>query len=587
LCPRRLSRRHLLLAGVAALTSATLLSRRLVGDADALPQINPDLRLPIGMNLAGIADWEPGFPFRNVMWGARVWLTRNASGSGPWTTNLVDRAPLDPDGYPREVPFAVEGVGEQQTVFTILPNTLSKGQYVLLFDGEGEFSASGGTTIVNQAPGRILLEMTHSGGDLVEEIAIKRSLPENHIRNIRIVRLEDENTNLRTHPFRAEFIDYCQPWHALRFMDWLGTNHSVNRTWSERKRISFYTQVGVGGDDAQSFGACDEPWKLKFGSGVAIELCIELCNRLGTPPWFCIPHLADDNYIEQFARLVKETLDPDLPVYIEYSNELWNRIFFQSHWAARSMLAAELIETSGSAPPWPDGQTPTETICGIRSPAFPEGTDLPERIGALCRRTFHIWENVFSGASQRRLIRVCAIQGGWPEMAKRTIRWVQANGGCDAVAPAGYFGPDEDIYARWQKCGRGLTIDDVLADMQIALRTHHRDMQALSQICRDMGLDLIAYEGGQHIQPEAQGELPYNPTLSAIQTHPGMYDLYRQLFAIHASVDCKMFMAFSSVSKQGTRWGSWGHLAHYGQDVSEMPKQQALLDSIRERRSHR
>ena len=88
-------------------------------------------------------------------------------------------------------------------------------------------------------------------------------------------------------------------------------------------------------------------------------------------------------------------------------------------------------------------------------------------------------------------------------------------------------------------------------------------------------------------QPEAQRELSYNPALAAAQTHPGLYDLYRQLFAIHASVDCKLFMAFSSIGKQGTRWGSWGHLEFYGQDLSEMPKQRALMDSVRARLSHR
>lgn len=580
---RCLGRRDLL-AGVAALAGGTLLSRRL-GNAHALPQVDPDLKLPIGMNLAGIADWEAGFPFRNVMWGARVWLTRNASGRGPWSTDLVGRAPLDSDGYPREVPFTVDGADEPQIVFTILPNSLVKGRYVLLFDGDGEFWASGGTKIVGRAPGRILLGMTHSGGELVEEIGIKRSARENPIRNIRIVHLEDEHIDLRADPFRPEFIDYCQPWHALRFMDWLGTNHSINRSWSQRRRLGFYTQVGIGGNNVQSFGACEAPWKSQFGSGVAIELCIELCNRLGTPPWFCVPHLADDEYIEQFARLAKERLDPGLPIYLEYSNELWNRIFLQSHWSARSLLAAKLIETSGAAPPWPDGRTPTETTCGILSPTQPEGTQLPERIAALFRRTFRIWEDVFSGRARSRLIRVCAIQGGWPQMAERTIRWVQANGGCDAVSPTGYFGPDEDIYARWRERGPKLTAEDVLADMQIALRTHHRDMQDLAKICRGTGLDLIVYEGGQHIQPEAQAELPYNPALAAVQTHTGMYDLYRQLFAIHASADCKLFMAFSSIGKQGTRWGSWGHLMYYGQDVSEMPKQRILMDSVAARPS--
>src|SRR3712207_5609122 len=41
---------------------------------------SPPARLPIGMNLAMIADWEVGFPFLNLMWGARPWLTRDRDG---------------------------------------------------------------------------------------------------------------------------------------------------------------------------------------------------------------------------------------------------------------------------------------------------------------------------------------------------------------------------------------------------------------------------------------------------------------------------------------------------------------------------
>ncbi len=31
--------------------------------------------------------------------------------------------------------------------------------------------------------------------------------------------------------------------------------------------------------------------------------------------------MADDNYVSQLATLVKDNLDPELKVYVEYSNE--------------------------------------------------------------------------------------------------------------------------------------------------------------------------------------------------------------------------------------------------------------------------
>ena len=60
---------------------------------------------------------------------------------------------------------------------------------------------------------------------------------------------------------------------------------------------------------------------------------IDLANARGANPWFCMPHLADDDYVRQFARLVKERLRPDLKAYVEYSNEVWNWIYPATHFA--------------------------------------------------------------------------------------------------------------------------------------------------------------------------------------------------------------------------------------------------------------
>ena len=44
--------------------------------------------------------------------------------------------------------------------------------------------------------------------------------------------------------------------------------------------------------------------------GVPVERMIDLANVLQADPWFCIPHLAEDDYVRQFATLVKARLDP-------------------------------------------------------------------------------------------------------------------------------------------------------------------------------------------------------------------------------------------------------------------------------------
>ena len=80
-------------------------------------------KLPIGMNLAGIADWEPGYPFRNLFLGARSWVTANLVGPGPENTETQSSFNYDENGYPLQVPVASPGHKSPQIVFTYLTNS--------------------------------------------------------------------------------------------------------------------------------------------------------------------------------------------------------------------------------------------------------------------------------------------------------------------------------------------------------------------------------------------------------------------------------------------------------------------------------
>ena len=64
----------------------------------------------------------------------------------------------------------------------------------------------------------------------------------------------------------------------------------------------------------------------------AAEHIVELANRLGVNPWICIPHMADEGYIQNLAAMFRDSLNPDLKIYLEYSNETWNSSFQQYAW---------------------------------------------------------------------------------------------------------------------------------------------------------------------------------------------------------------------------------------------------------------
>lgn len=100
---------------------------------------------------------------------------------------------------------------------------------------------------------------------------------------------------------------------TLRFMQWMGANEKRDEAldWSNRRTPLHASQTG----------------------SVSVEHMVDLCNRLAANPWFTIPHNATDDYVRQFARYVRRTLRPDVRVYLEHSNEVWNTLFPQGRFA--------------------------------------------------------------------------------------------------------------------------------------------------------------------------------------------------------------------------------------------------------------
>ncbi|MGC8713809.1 MAG: hypothetical protein ACP5RH_15575, partial [Leptodesmis sp.] len=103
----------------------------------------------------------------------------------------------------------------------------------------------------------------------------------------------------QTHPFHPLFLDRLSQFNTLRFMDWGATNNSPLVNWADRTTINSATQAS--------------------NQGVALEYMIQLANTLKINPWFNIPAEASDDYVRQFATMVRDQLDPSLRVYIEYS----------------------------------------------------------------------------------------------------------------------------------------------------------------------------------------------------------------------------------------------------------------------------
>ena len=162
------------------------------------------------MNLAGIADWEPGFPFRNLIWGARKWSTRNVTDGGPWDTGKADAMPVDADGYPLAAPFTPKGA-TPQIPFTLLPSVRPAGRFLVRWEGDGEIGCGLSSRLITQSKGRATIEIVPQGDDPVALLSIVRSNPQDHLRDLTVVAEGDAGVDLAKEPFLPEFLRFVKP----------------------------------------------------------------------------------------------------------------------------------------------------------------------------------------------------------------------------------------------------------------------------------------------------------------------------------------------------------------------------------------
>lgn len=141
---------------------------------------------------------------------------------------------------------------------------------------------------------------------------------------------------------------------VIRYMNFSNTNgrdpdFPDSTEWSDRKLKKDASQNRI-------------PQINKLG-GAAWEYVIELSNKVKMDPWINIPVSATHEYISQLAVLFRDSLDPNLRMYVESSNEVWNTApgFDQSRYnqaqatalgigehenhARRSIEIAKLFET--------------------------------------------------------------------------------------------------------------------------------------------------------------------------------------------------------------------------------------------------
>jgi hypothetical protein len=273
----------------------------------------------LGMNLGAISDWgDQSISFVDLMKQARGF----ASIANYWDPGNYP-VPVDTNGWPT-TDFGIvftSTVGDplNRSLTTTYPSMF--GTYTLSFTGKATLSPCGtGVTVMNQVYTASTNTTTANVvvGPAANQITLLFTNTVNGahkgVQNLKLLR--PGYALGTTQLFTNAFLTALNPYSTLRFMDFLQTNGNPVTSWAERKQATDPTQ-----NDTR---------------GVAWEYVIALANATNKDIWINIPvgvnlnDTSSNNYITQLATLLKANLNPNIHVYVEYSNELWNYGFSQA-----------------------------------------------------------------------------------------------------------------------------------------------------------------------------------------------------------------------------------------------------------------
>jgi hypothetical protein len=483
----------------------------------------PNKDSALGINLSGITYYSTEIVFVDLFKHSQSWKSQ-APGKPYGQGGPLD---LAQDGWVRSL--AEGGQFADSIILSSINDRYPGGVYTCLYDGQGEIKFAYGMSVVEERQGCIKVEVKPEQNIL--SLRITKTNPQDPVRNIRFVLPGFEDTYDKQ-PFHPDFLKRWEKFKVIRFMDWQRTNGSRQRDWSDRPTPRIQTQ----GDDG----------------GLALEYMIQLANTLDADPWFCMPHLATDEYVREFAKMVKQQLKPNIKVYIEYSNECWNGIFGQARYCKDK--GKEL---------------------GLSDNDFQAQLRFYSR---RCVQIFKIWEEVFG--SKNRLVRVLAAQSANPWTSIQVMDFEDAYKNTDALAIAPYFG-----YAlgspQTQNEVAKMSVDQVIDFCREDIKKNNETIVRQGEEAKKRGLELIAYESGQHLVGHggAENDTKLERLFHAANRHPRMRDLYLEYLAGWKHAGGTMFVMFSSTGKY-SKWGSWGLMEYHGQPESSAPKYQAVLEFI-------
>jgi len=502
---------------------------------------------PLGINTNEAVEIDASLPFVDLFRqslpfeSARPWLTKG-------------KIDYDANGWPKSL-----NGGQVGTRFLshIPADALPKGEYTVRYDGEGTLRYGGSVKVVKSQPGMDLIRMEPlKDGTITATLFIDKSNPKNYVRDIRVLlpggicldnpfKRVDNASSCGSTPylsfadhhdqimFNPDYLNFMKDFKVVRFMNMAGITRNPLRYWKDRPSLNRATWGGPEGM-----------------RGIPIEIMVELANQLNINPWFNIPHAATDDFVTNFASYVEKHLKPTLKVYIEYTNEAWNAVFVPQ---AEHMKQQGVIQKLDK----------DRRIAGFKY------------YSKQSVHIFKLWEQAFKGKS--RLVRVMGGMTTDLAMSEIILGYRKAYQHTDALAIGPYF------YIDQKELPKIKSVDDVFTllsapDNIYSINNLMKKIRQQAEIAQAYGVDLVAYEGGQHLVDHkthkmTEGATPY---LVAANRDPRMAREYYRFLSEWKKAGGNLFVAFSA-PRPHTWHGSWGIKEFINQTMDDAPKYRALL----------
>jgi hypothetical protein len=251
--------------------------------------------------------------------------------------------------------------------------------------------------------------------------------------------------------------------------------------------------------------------------------------------------MADDEYIEQLAMLLKACLPASSVLYVEYSNEVWNAQFQQ--YQQNLDAAIQEAQSNPQSPLIIDGPQPPDVLA-------------QRRIVLRAQQISEVFKRIFGQQAFEDRVRVVyATQVVNPSVAANALAFMQRLGYEPqdyffALAGAPYFNLGD------KQTSDDLTTTDVIEAMQQSVNDLPRvnRLSLNAQVAKKYGLHFIAYEGGSDTfgsgSITAKRDAGFDPRMQAL------CQAYLQTWRAHGGQMMVWYTA--GATNWDTPFGTWG-----------------------------